>query len=45
MDPAQWVYWKVDWTPPGPGRYLLKVKAQKGEEIQQKEDNLVLVVK
>lgn len=44
MDPAQWVYWKIDWTPPAPGNYLLKVKAQAGETIQEKEDSIIIKV-
>jgi DMSO/TMAO reductase YedYZ molybdopterin-dependent catalytic subunit len=44
MDPAQWIYWKIDWTPPAAGTYLLKVKAQAGETIQEKEDNVIIKV-
>jgi DMSO/TMAO reductase YedYZ molybdopterin-dependent catalytic subunit len=44
MDPAQWIYWKIDWTPPAPGTYLLKVRAQAGETIQEKEDNVIIKV-
>lgn len=44
MDPNQWVYWNIEWTPPGPGHYLLKVKAQSGDVVQQREDNVVIVV-
>ncbi len=41
-----WVYWRFDWTPPGPGTYLLKVKARTEDgRIQEVPDNLVLVVK
>jgi DMSO/TMAO reductase YedYZ molybdopterin-dependent catalytic subunit len=44
MDPAQWIYWKIDWTPPGAGTYLLKVKAQSGDNVQEKEDNVIIKV-
>lgn len=45
-DEHRWVYWKFDWTPPGPGTYLLKVKAQtKDGRMQRTPDNLILVAK
>lgn len=44
MDPAQWVYWSIQWEPPEPGHYLLKVKSQVGDVVQDIEDNLVLIV-
>ncbi len=44
-DPGQWVYWKIDWTPPGPGHYLIKVKAVSGDVVQDKEANLNVIVK
>jgi DMSO/TMAO reductase YedYZ molybdopterin-dependent catalytic subunit len=43
-DNSQWISWTMEWTPPAPGKYLLKVKAKTGDEIQQREDNLVLDV-
>ena len=27
LGPLTWVLWAVDWTPPGPGQYTIKVRA------------------
>lgn len=42
-DPYQWSVWDVDWTPPAPGTYVLKVKAtdEAGNE-QHWEDSVIL---
>lgn len=38
LGPYTWVLWTVDWTPPGPGSYLLRVRAADGTGQWQTPD-------
>jgi len=38
LGPHTWVLWAVEWAPPGPGSYLLRVRAQDGTGEWQTPD-------
>jgi DMSO/TMAO reductase YedYZ molybdopterin-dependent catalytic subunit len=37
-EPYSWIPWQIDWTPPAPGDYLIKVRASDNSGFTQLED-------
>lgn len=36
--PPRWTSWQIDWTPPAPGEYLVKVRATDSDGFTQNQD-------